>query len=226
MEEVVVRVKFVRIITGYICYCVMPSASPSTSARPSSIYRGGNPRRSNLSSSGLHLRVNHTVVSRLRLLRELIHWGDRHHVASHNVLANIPRQLLGVVLRVLSVANVEDSVQLLQSEGFCLWQQEVAIDSPEQIPAGVPAEGSGGSESGAQRGPAEGDDEVEAPAGGGCKGHTDVADVEWESFGGVSERNRAFGGRVDGHEAEDGSGDAPKLRRVCFRPFLRRSASD
>ena len=126
----------------------------------------------------------------------------------------------------LSVANVEDSIELLECEGLSLWQQEVAVDSSEQIPAGVPAEGSGGGESGAQSGPAEGDDEVEAPAGGSCEGHADVANVEWESFGGVSERNRAFGGRVDGHEAEDGSGDAPKLRRVCFRPFLRRSASD
>ena len=126
----------------------------------------------------------------------------------------------------LSVANVEDSIQLLEGEGLGFREQEVAVHSPEQIPTGVPAEGSGGSESGAQRRPAEGDDEVEAPAGGRCKGHADVADVERESFGGVGERNRAFGGRVDGHEAEDGSGDAPKLRRVCFRPFLRRSASD
>jgi hypothetical protein len=177
------------------------------------------PSRSDLSSPSLHLGVDHTVVSRLRLLAELIHRCDGHHVASHNVLADVPRQLLGVVLAVLPVANVEDSVQFLQGERFGLGQQEVAVHGPEDVPAGVPAEGSGGGESGAQRGPAEGDDEVEAPAGGCRKGHADVADVERESFGGVSERNRAFGGRVDGHEAEDGGGDGTPIyvSILCFR---------
>jgi hypothetical protein len=165
------------------------------------------PSGSDLSSPSLDLRVDHTVVSRIRLLAELIHRRDGHHVASHNVFANVPRQFLSVILAVLPVSNVEDSVQFLQSQRFGLGKQKVTVNSPEDVPAGVPAEGSGGGESGAQSRPAEGDDEVEAPAGGCRKRHSDVADVEREGFGGVGEGNWAFGGRVDGHEAENGSGD-------------------
>ena len=183
------------------------------------------PGRSSLSSPSLHLGLHHAVVSRLRLLRELVHRRNRHHVPSHDVLADVPRQLLSVVLGMLPIANVEDGVELLKRERLGLRKQEVAVHSSKQIPAGVPAEGAGGSESSAQSGPAEGDDEVEAPAGGCREGHTDVADVKRESFGGVSERDRPFRGRVNGHETEDGGGDGAQLRIVRFS-LGRRSSSN
>jgi hypothetical protein len=64
--------------------------------------------------------ISDTIMPRLRLLLELIHRRDRHHIPAHDMLANIPRQFLGVVLSVLAVADVEDRVQLLESESLGL----------------------------------------------------------------------------------------------------------
>jgi hypothetical protein len=64
--------------------------------------------------------INNTIMPRLRLLLKLIHRRDRHHISAHDMLANIPRQLLGVVLSMLAVADVEDRVQLLESESLGL----------------------------------------------------------------------------------------------------------
>lgn len=154
--------------------------------------------QSSLSHARLRLRVDHglghTILSRLCLLRELVHGCNGHHIPPHDVLADIPRQLLRVISGVFSIANIEDGVQFLECKSFRLGQQEIAIHSAEQVPASVPAKGAGGSESGAQRWPAEGDDEVEAPASGCRKGHADVANVERESFSRVCERDRAFCG--------------------------------
>jgi hypothetical protein len=224
--------KMYPIVGHYSCSCI-PHCRVLTlivavdTSKQMFIHRIAQPKRSNLCSpSFLHLGVDHAVVSRLWLLGELVHGRNWRHVLPHDVLANIPRQLLGVVLGVFPVADVEYGIQLLQSERLGFGQQEIAVHGSEQIPAGVPAEGASGSESRAQSGPAEGDDEVEAPAGGGRKGHTDVADVERESFGGVGEGDWAFRGRVDGHEAEYSSGDTAKLCRVRLIPRLRRSSSD
>jgi len=139
-------------------------------------------------------RINHTSVSRLGLVLKLVHRRDGHYVSAHNVLADVPRQFLGVVLGVIAVADVEDCVELFECESFRLRQEEVAVYPAEEIPACVPAEGAGGSESCAEGGPGEGDDEVEAPACRGCEGHADVTDVEREGLSGVGEGHGTFGG--------------------------------
>lgn len=117
------------------------------------------------------LLISNTIVSRLRLVLELVHRRNGHHIAAHNVLAHVPGQFLRVVLGVVAVADVEHGVELFEREGFGLGQQEVAVHPAEQVPAGVPTERAGGSEGGAEGGPGEGDDEVEAPAGGGGERH-------------------------------------------------------
>lgn len=76
------------------------------------VIRGRRPRSS--------LLINHTVVSRLRLVLELVHRRDGHHVAAHDVLADVPGQFLGVVLGVVAVADVEDGVELFERESFGL----------------------------------------------------------------------------------------------------------
>lgn len=85
------------------------------------------------------LLIRNTVVSRLRLVLKLVHRRDGHHIAAHDVLADIPRQFLSVVLGVVAVADVEHGVELFERERFGLRQQEVAVDPAEEIPAGVPA---------------------------------------------------------------------------------------
>jgi hypothetical protein len=117
------------------------------------------------------LRINNTIMPRLLLVLKLIHRRDRHYISAHDVLANVPWQFLRVVLGVVAIADVEHGVEFFERERFGLRQQEVAVHPAEEVPARVPAESAGGGESCAQRGPGEGDDEVEAPAGGGGEGH-------------------------------------------------------
>lgn len=90
--------------------------------------------------------VNHTVVSSLRLVLKLVHGSNGHHIPAHDVLADVPRQFLSVVLGVLAVADVEDSVELFERESLGLGQEEVAVNPAEQIPASVPTKGAGGGE--------------------------------------------------------------------------------
>lgn len=118
------------------------------------------------------LLINHTVVSSLGLVLELVHRRDGHYIFAQNVLAGVPGEFLGVVLGVIAVADVEDGIELFERESLGLGEQEVAVYPAEQVPAGVPAESTGGGEGGAEGGPGEGDDEVEAPAGGGGETHT------------------------------------------------------
>jgi len=56
------------------------------------------------------LLIDHTVVSRLRLVFELVHRRDGRHVLAHDVLADVPGEFLGVVLGVIAVADIEDGV--------------------------------------------------------------------------------------------------------------------
>lgn len=72
----------------------------------------------------------------------------------------------------------EDLIQLLERQGLGLGEAEVRKDPAEDVPGRVPAEGALGFEGLHQRGPGEGNDEVEAPGCGGGEGHADVADVE------------------------------------------------
>jgi hypothetical protein len=62
---------------------------------------------------------------------------------------------------VIAVADVEDGVKLFEREGFGLREEEVAVHPAEEVPASVPAEGTGRGEGCAEGGPGEGDDEVD-----------------------------------------------------------------
>lgn len=161
------------------------------------------------------MRVCDAIVPCLRLLLELVHWRHGHHVPAHDLLAEVPGQLLGVVLGMLPVADVEHSVQFFKRKSLGLGKQEVAVDEAEQVPGSIPAESAGWCEGSAQTGPGEGDDEVEAPAGRGGERHADVANVQREGLSGVSERHRTFGRRVDSHERKDRSSDGTELAWVA-----------
>lgn len=47
---------------------------------------------------------------------------------------DVPWQSLRIVLEMLSVPDIEHNIQLLKSEIFGLWQQEVAIYPAEYVP--------------------------------------------------------------------------------------------
>lgn len=76
------------------------------------VIRGGRPR--------IRLLINHTVVSSLGLVLELVHRRDGHYIFAQNVLADVPGQFLGVVLGVVTVADIEDGVELLERESLGL----------------------------------------------------------------------------------------------------------
>lgn len=65
-----------------------------------------------------------------------------------------------------------------------------------------------------------------APAGGGGKRHSNIANVEREGLSGVGKGYGTFGGRVDGHEAEDSGSDGSKLSWVSWVAFRGRTTSD
>lgn len=69
---------------------------------------------------------------------ELIQRLHGRDILPKNMLLHVPRQLLGIVLRKLSIADIEDTVQLFESEVLCLRQQEIAIYPAEEVPCGVP----------------------------------------------------------------------------------------
>ena len=47
---------------------------------------------------------------------------------------DLPRQLLRVILDVLSVTDIEDEIQLFESEILGLGEQEVAVYPAEDVP--------------------------------------------------------------------------------------------
>jgi hypothetical protein len=65
----------------------------------------------------------------------------RRYILPHDVLLHVPRKLLSVVLRKLFVPHVEHRVQFLQREVLGLGQQEVAVYPAEEVPRGIPREG-------------------------------------------------------------------------------------
>lgn len=69
-------------------------------------------------------------------------------------------------------------IQLLQRARLRLGQAKVRKDEAKDVPRRVPSESALFGEGIDESGPGEGEDEVEAPAGGSCEGHADVAEVE------------------------------------------------
>lgn len=140
------------------------------------------------------------------MFTKLIERRIRLLIPPHN-LVDIVRHLLHVIRRVLLVSNGENSIQFFESKPLGLREQEVGVYHSEKVPSCIPGERTLWCERTDKSRPSKRDDEVEAPAGCGGHGHTQVTDVQWKRFSGVSERDGTFRGRVHSHECEDASGD-------------------
>lgn len=113
--------------------------------------------------------------------------------------------------------NTKHAIQLLQRPLLRLRQTKITKHKPGEIKRRVVCKRAGGCKGIDEGGPSEGNYEVEAPCGGGGKGHAVFADVEGEGFGGVGEGDGTFAGGVDDHEEIDAGGDAGEAAcRVGF----------
>ena len=108
----------------------------------------------------------------------------------------------------VSSAYTEHLIQLLQRLAFGLRDEEEDAEEADQVPDRVPGEGALGLEGFQERGPGDGQDEVEEPCCGGGEGHALGADVERVGFGGVGEWDGAFAGGVHDTEEVEAEGDA------------------
>lgn len=104
--------------------------------------------------------------------------------------------------------NTKHPIQLLQTPLLRLGKTEITKHKPCEIERRIIRKSTRSCKRIDERGPSKGDDEIEAPGGGGGKGHAVFADVEGEGFGGVGEGDGAFAGGVDDHEEVDAGGDA------------------
>src|SRR5687768_8934974 len=71
-----------------------------------------------VTSSGL---LAHHVVG-IGILVESIQLREMLDILAQDILAEVPGKLAEIVVPVIGVADVEDTVQLLQSKAFSLWQ--------------------------------------------------------------------------------------------------------
>ena len=62
---------------------------------------------------------------------------ERDDILPHDILLHIPRQLLGIVLENLLVADVEDNVKFFQGQVLGFGEQEVTVNPAEDVPRGV-----------------------------------------------------------------------------------------
>lgn len=112
-------------------------------------------------------------------------------------------QLLPVVASMLTAANVEDGVQLLQRAVLGLGDEEVGHEEADHVPRGVVVEATGGGDALHHLGPREAQHKVETPGDGRGRGHALCPDVEGKRLGGIREGHRAKTWRVAEHEDED-----------------------
>lgn len=81
------------------------------------------------------------------------------NLLAQDVLLEVPRELLQVIVEVLAVTNGKHRVELFESEVLCLGKKEVGVDGTESTPCGVPTKGTGGGEGDFEGGPGERDDD-------------------------------------------------------------------
>lgn len=102
----------------------------------------------------------------------------RLDIPSLDILGDIPRHTVKIILRMSAHRYGENGVQLLQTPCLRLRKTEVGVGKAEDVPGRVPAEGSLLGERLHESRPGQGKDEVEAPARCCCEGHAHIAEVE------------------------------------------------